>query len=409
MSAIIQDVQKQDPASAVIILYEIELSSSSTIYFHDGKDSSIANIQMRDKDTPSTIRTYTALPIQMTGFSSSSSGKIPRPVMTIANVLTTFSDTIGTLTNDDLLGKKVIRRKTLAKYLDNGSGNSNSPAVEFPKQIWVLDRIKAENANMIQFELAAPHDLIGVTIPKRNAISNACAWPYKGANADVAIGNRVGACNVDTQGRIAYDGTTYTNNWVNVDDERVISSTIASGTSAGQVTAYSGVSSGTTLTLNAYYTTTTSAAVKYNTDGSESAVGSYTEYWICKKVDTKANAGTPSDSSAYFDRIRVFTAWSSSTDYLSYTNDSLNDYVEHTVDSVRRLWKCKFSNKNQTPGYGSYWEMGDACSKTLKGCQMRYNSEAITTGTASSNMKASVKSDRYSIPFGGFPGAKRYS
>ena len=33
---IIEDVQKQDPGSALVYLYELELTSSSSIYFHTG-------------------------------------------------------------------------------------------------------------------------------------------------------------------------------------------------------------------------------------------------------------------------------------------------------------------------------------------------------------------------------------
>ena len=72
------------------------------------------------------------------------------------------------------------------------------------------------------------------------------------------------------------------------------------------------------------------------------------------------------------------------------------------------MWKAQHTNKGKTPGFTDYWEMGDACSKTITGCVMRYNAEPITSGTASSNMKTEV-ADRWSVPFGGFPGAKRYS
>ena len=39
---------------------------------------------------------------------------------------------------------------------------------------------------------------------------------------------------------------------------------------------------------------------------------------------------------------------------------------------------------------------------------MRYNSAPISAGTASSNMKAATV-DRWTLPYGGFPGAKRYN
>ena len=117
MSAIIEDVQKQDPASGLVHLYEIELTSSTSIYFHTGLEADLTTVQFRDQTTPSTIRTYSALPIQMTGFKKATTGSIPRPKMTVANVLTTFGTALGGLSNDDLLGNKVTRRSTLIKYL----------------------------------------------------------------------------------------------------------------------------------------------------------------------------------------------------------------------------------------------------------------------------------------------------
>ena len=406
MSAVIQDVQKQEPGSAVVDLYELQITSSSTIYFHAGLEADLTTAQFRDKETPSTVRTYSALPIQMDGFKKASKGNLPRPTLTIANVLTTFGDALGSLTNDDLLGNKITRRRTLVKYL-YGQASDQQPPVEFPSEVWYLDRIAGETAVAVTFECAASHDLIGVKVPARHAMSNACSWIYKGANYVKQEADRTGGCTVDEQGRVAIDGTTYTN-WVNVDDERVISSTIASGTAAGQVTAYSAVDDATTLTLNAYYTTSKTDAIRYNVDGSQTGSQTVTEYWQCKKAAAKSTAGTPTDSNVYFDRIRVYATYSASTTYYTFTDDGLNPYVQHTDNSIVKLWKARHTNKAKTPGFTTYWEMGDACSKTITGCAMRYNSEPITSGTASSNMKTEI-GEEWSIPFGGFPGAKRYS
>lgn len=406
MSAIIQDVQKQEPGSGVVDLYELQISSSTSIYFHAGLEDDLSTVQFRDKDTPSTVRTYTALPIQMDGFKKASKGNMARPKLTIANVLTTFGDAIGTLTNDDLLGNKIIRRRTLVKYL-YGEASDQNPPVEFPSEVWYLDRISGETAVAVTFECAASHDLIGVKLPARHAMANACSWVYKGASFDKQEADRIGGCTFDVQGRFTQDGTTYTN-WVNVDDQRVISSSIASGTSAGQVTAYSAVNNSTTLTLNAYYTTSKTDAIRWNVDGSQTGSQTVTEYWQCKKAAAKSVAGTPTDNNIYFNRIRVYTTYSASTTYYTYTDDTLNPYVQYTENSIVKLWKAKHTNKGKTPGFTNYWEMGDACSKTLMGCTMRYNSEPIASGTASSNMKTEI-ADRWSNPFGGFPGAKRYS
>jgi len=395
----IQDVQKQDPGSAIVHVFELEIGTGSTVYFHTGLESDLTTVQFRDKTTPSTIRTYQALPINVTGFKKSTTGALARPTLSIANVLTTFGDAIGSLTNDDLLGNKVTRRSTLQKYL-YGESSDQSPPVEFPSQVYYIDRIKSETAEFVVFELAAAHDLIGVTVPARHVSPNACSWLYKGASWDKAESTRVGACTVDNQGRLRIDGTTY-KNWVNVDDERVV-------LSSSTFTAYSGVSSGTTLTKDAYYTTSKTDAIKYNIDGTQTGSQTVTEYWQATKAVTKSTAGTPSDNSTYFNRIRVYATYNASTTYTAYTDDRLNPYVEYTSGGEAKLWKLKHSSKGNTPGETDFWEMGDACSKSLTACAMRYNSAPISAGTASSNMRAATV-DRWTLPYGGFPGAKRYN
>ena len=112
----IQDVQKQDPGSAYIQLFELALSSSSSAYFHSGLEADLSTIQFRDRTSPSTIRTYTALPIEIDGVNLQSAGATARPTVRVANILSTFGDALGGLTNEDLLGKKLYRRTTLYKY-----------------------------------------------------------------------------------------------------------------------------------------------------------------------------------------------------------------------------------------------------------------------------------------------------
>ena len=109
----IQDVQKQDPGSAYIQLFELALSSSSSAYFHSGLDDDLTTIQMRDYANPSTIRTYIALPSQFKGVEIKNDGAIARPELTLANAQTVFSDAVGTLDYQKFLGLKIIRRTNI--------------------------------------------------------------------------------------------------------------------------------------------------------------------------------------------------------------------------------------------------------------------------------------------------------
>jgi hypothetical protein len=55
------------------------------------------------------------------------------------------------------------------------------PTAEFPREIYYIDRKSAENRDVVEFELAASFDLIGVRAPKRQCISNICQWVYRSA------------------------------------------------------------------------------------------------------------------------------------------------------------------------------------------------------------------------------------
>ena len=88
----IQDVQKQDPGSAYIQLFELVLSSSSSAYFHSGLEADLSTIQFRDRSSPGTIRTYSALPIEINDVAVQSAGATARPTLVVANILSTFGD-----------------------------------------------------------------------------------------------------------------------------------------------------------------------------------------------------------------------------------------------------------------------------------------------------------------------------
>jgi phage-related protein len=60
---------------------------------------------------------YSAMPIEAEGFEFSGAGSIPRPTVTVANITSILSSVINSY--DDLIGAKVIRKKTFAKYLDS--------------------------------------------------------------------------------------------------------------------------------------------------------------------------------------------------------------------------------------------------------------------------------------------------
>jgi lambda family phage minor tail protein L len=75
----------------------------------------------------------------------------------------------------DLNGSKLVRIRTLARYLDaaNWSTGTNpfgtpSPTTELPQEIYYLDRKVTENRDVVEWECASAFDLsYGPKAPKR--------------------------------------------------------------------------------------------------------------------------------------------------------------------------------------------------------------------------------------------------
>jgi len=128
-------------------------------------------------------QTYLPMPIDATGFEISGRGSLPRPKLRVANIGGAITALL--LQFGDLRQARVIRKRTMVKYLDaeNFPGGVNAqadPTQHLPDDIYVIDRKAAENKTLVEFELAAAMDLPGVMLPGRQIVSNHCRWRYKG-------------------------------------------------------------------------------------------------------------------------------------------------------------------------------------------------------------------------------------
>lgn len=177
-SKIAAEIQTLAP-SAIIEMFEIDTAAvGGGIYrFHPGKNNLIADLVWQGN-------TYTAFPIEATGFEWNGRGQLPRPKLITSNVLGTISALV--LANEDLIGCKVTRIRTLAKFLDavNFPGGVNptaDPTAEFARDIYYVDRKGNESRDTVEFELAAALDLAGVALPRRQIIQNYCPWKYRGS------------------------------------------------------------------------------------------------------------------------------------------------------------------------------------------------------------------------------------
>ena len=190
MAVPVSDLQQIAP-SAVIELFQLELFAAQhgvneTYYFHAGVNATNSG------DIIWNGQAYLAFPIEATEFEYTGTGSLPRPKLRISNIYGTITGIILTLPNG-LEGAKVTRIRTLARYIDgvNFPGGTNplgtpDPTAEFPREIYYIDRKASENRDLIEFELAAAFDLVGVRAPKRQCVSNVCQWTYRGPECGYA-------------------------------------------------------------------------------------------------------------------------------------------------------------------------------------------------------------------------------
>lgn len=198
MAVPVSELQKSNP-SKIIELFQLELVTAihgvnTTYYFHNGVSANNnANLIFNNNQ-------YTRMPIEASGFDYDSK-TLPRPTLSISNILGTFTTLLLTL-SQGLEGAKVTRIRTLERYIDNtnfdggdfliegsttdfivqeddalidqeeGTNPYGTPSgsTEFPREIYFIDRKKLENREMVVFELAASFDLDGVRLPKRQVL-----------------------------------------------------------------------------------------------------------------------------------------------------------------------------------------------------------------------------------------------
>ncbi len=178
--AVFSNLQSINP-SAIIELFVLTLKeglnyptgnpdSVNTVYrFHAGSNLN-ANGEIVWKGN-----SYLRFPVEASGFAFQR-GQLPRPKLIVSNATSLISAILlsvnETTAGNDLTGATVTRIRTLAKFLDavnfaDGTNATADPNAEFPQEIYSIDRKSSETRDVVEFELAAPTDLAGIRIPKR--------------------------------------------------------------------------------------------------------------------------------------------------------------------------------------------------------------------------------------------------
>lgn len=163
---IASEVQKLE-TSAIVDLYILDatICGGGVVRFHSIHDE----VQLWQGVD------YAPWPIKAEGFGRTSDQQ-PIPKLTAANLDGTISAMC--LQYEDLIGAKVIRKRTFAKYLD-GQPDAD-PAQHFPDEIWFIERKSSESRKDVEFELSSPFNFAGKKLPGRQIVKNQCSFEYRG-------------------------------------------------------------------------------------------------------------------------------------------------------------------------------------------------------------------------------------
>jgi len=387
------DLQGQSISSSLITVFEVEVPNSDIggagidkLYFHDGSNGA-ADITwyslLDDTNFGSTTsghygqQTYSAFPVESEGWEVRGSGSLPRPTVRFANINQYWNAHLSEY--DDLVGAKVIRRRTLQKHL------GTNPPVEFNRDVYYVERKTTETATMVEFELASAFDVQGIQLPRRAVVAARCPWKYKDPDQ--------GGCDWPADNRFTINSIEHTL-YFDKDDNRItthaiwgrqdVSSNRTSNLYAAQsysvgdhveyyrpiggLIAASAVGSGANIT----YTVASGHGITAgefviakgftDEDANFKAVPLYVSSVTSTSITVQNPSATITTSSGFLQATRV-TLYKCLTAHQLATGDAADDIIR--------------------PTNISYWEFGDVCGKRLNSCAIRYGHNAAGSGVTS--------------------------
>ena len=167
---------------------------------------------------------YLPFPIQTEGYEASTRGTLPKPKISFSNQyqIPTYEVFFKTIKRSiksigDIIGLKVLRRRTFLKYLDAINFKSNGGIInndliqidpdslaELPTDIYYIERKIRETKNILEYEMSSILDLENIRLPFRGMYSQSCSFEYRGEGC--GYGTQIyGAAERNSGGPIATD------------------------------------------------------------------------------------------------------------------------------------------------------------------------------------------------------------
>lgn len=178
---ILDELLKSSPSSIIDLLMAdfSSIGGTDILRFFSGTSEGGSNIVWNSN-------TYTAYPLELSGLEINGAGQLPTPHLKLANIGGYVSEL--NVNYSDLLGLKITRIRTMAKYLDainftNGNPTAD-PEASFPPEVFYIDRKVSENNILVEYELVSALDISSIKLPRRLIIQNMCQWRYKHADGN---------------------------------------------------------------------------------------------------------------------------------------------------------------------------------------------------------------------------------
>lgn len=137
----------------------------------------------------------------------------------------------------------------------------------------------------------------------------------------------------------------------------------------------------------------------------------YNGIYYMAKTDDATAANTPTEKSVYWKIIRPYKNYSSTfTTTIDPLDSRKNTYIYHD-NNIWRAIKADTKANLGVPGPSNKnYAIADICSKLLSGCKARFQATIVKVNDADDSIipSVSVFDSSEALPFGGFPGTRKY-
>jgi len=307
---------------------------------------------------------YTPVPIKAEGFEAKSEGVLPRPKFSISNVEMTSGAMVGILfslvySNSDILGARLIRYRTLGKYL----GDLSYADAHYPEDIYLFNQKLNHNYQYIEWELAPDFDVQGMKLPRRLILRDVCQLRYRtysGSGYTFTYDATENKCPMDTQ-RILLNATgdfSSATNWT-CGTGWSIAGSKATKTPGTASYLYSGTDVAGVTTVQGTYTNASDVYTLW-VDVTRSA-GTLT----AELIENGESGGTVSISTTAVHQISL-------TAPANYDNAHLAFYADASFSGSINLIVMEYF----LDGTDQHSGLVDVCSHTLYACRLRWPNQS---------------------------------